>query len=962
MGSAEEAPYSDGLQRLAKLGLPEMKGAEWVKLTDDSERLFASSYQFRELSVRPSGNAWKLATDPPTYLEFGSAEEIEAPEDEDGDKGGEDDSKPGLLGKMLKNYREKNPEPEKKAVTPAPAVSKAAKDAEKITEALGKASVAEEVNNSIGWGNSNLHGRLMLFAAQLHAAGNSAEANALASALFQATENDAAVIDGAISHLADSQYDAAAARFFEDTDWEAYRGSVASLLEKFARGWANAPAVALLHSHLEKRSATPPKPSLPGITLNPDAVALLDKLLEKQADETSDEDLAEAQGVDLSRYPAEQRAQIIGMLRARGMSYSYSNGQPWLLPSGDGSATSGTSPIDKLKAMGMDGLIALAAVATDETLLPIRHTGERDSYYGGNESPAAAIRRRYASLSRPTSRGEIASALLSASIPTPDGDRFSPSSAPDPAELSLSAIEFWKKNKDKSPVELATIYITEGSSTQRSYASAFLSSSEDPAAHAAFEKTVLAADDPLSLIGDVDSYLDARKAAAKGFANAYMALVRENPPSDEDLQRTAAGYQIREAGGLENYLKRLSLKVGDVSLAKMLAEALKAKAPEEGEAPPILALSPAFQSVPLAECLEVCGKAADLASPAQWMEIHQLLRGRIYYELRNSEGDEGGEFQALSENVQEVWRPLIARTDPLPPEGDFPDYARAYGGKTTGDASAIILELATSPGLTYSLNSFAQIEGSPDAVITFARKRVEAWSSGKEPEPWPDAEKVSEDRTKEISSKLAGLKAGEIIAYAKSLNRDERLALMGILSEYGDENPAPPGILELRQTIVSLNPVFGQNHDPELVAKLGIAEGARITPELLTRISDALLADPAANNMTVIMFFPAAMNLGSNILAVSAKDLDAGKRRNLGFNYYADSFDGEGDPEAVCFVGVNSTTDIRTMKDGKPFTRETGNSAIGDFEKSLESKEAVLPYIRITLLTKEDIEKISNQE
>ena len=961
---ADEEPFSKGLDRIAELGLPDMKGAMWMKIPGDSESYFTSSYQFQEMAAKLSGNAWKRATDPPTYLEFGSAITLSSDQPETKTSDADGEAKPGLLGKMLQNYQDKNPEAEKKPKAPEPVVSQAAKDAAKLVKALEKASVVESVNDSIEYGSANLHGRLMLFAAQLQAAGETESANALAAALFKAVDNDSALIDGAISHLADTDYATAVNSFFETTDWQAYHTAIKALLEKFPRGWADAPAVALLSTNLEKRSATPPPLSLPGIAVKPEALALLDKLLVKHTVKTSDEALAKAQGMDLNQYPARQRAEMIQWLRANaGEGISFSDTSLWLLPSEGKGDEQTSSPIESIKAMRMDGFIALAAAVTDETLVPIRKQNEGGGYYSSSESPAALIRRRYANLARPISRGEIAAALISSAIPTQE-DPYSNSTPPDPADLAAQAIEFWKANKDKSGVELATLYIAEGSDNQRSFASSYLAASKDPAAHAAFEKTVLESNDPLSLIQAVESYLDARKAAAKTFANAYIKLIRDNPPSEEDLQRGMFGYQIREAGGIDNYLKKLSLKVGDVSLKKMIAEALRAKAEpteDEDEEPksPIAALATAIQGMPLHECLTAFGKARSAASPGQWMEIHQLLLGRIYYETRNRGGEEGGDTKALPEDVLEIWKTHIARTDELPAEGDFPKFARAYGAKTTGDGSALIVELAADPMLAYTLNHFAQAAESPEAVMAFARKRVEAWSSGAEPEPWPSSGSVSEERVGEISGKIDTLKADEIIPYAMSLPLSERLSLMEIV---GEEEAAPVGLLELRNTLVSLKPVFAQDHDAEAAAKLGLAVGDKITPELLTKIVDALLLDAANTSTTAVMLFPAPLNLGSSLYVTSVKDLDRTKLRSSGIEYTARLFAQHESPEAMCVIAVQNAADIRVLKDGKPVTLETDGSGLTALTEALESKSPTLPYIRIIVLTRADAEKINNQD
>ena len=964
---AEEKPFAKGLDRIAELGLPEMKGAMWTKLPGDSESHFTSSYQFQEMAAKLSGNAWKLPTEPPTYLEFGSASTLDSDQSKEEKSDDEGDAKPGLLGKMLRNYQDKNPEPEKAPKAPEPIVSQAAKDAEKIVKALGKASVVENINNGIEYGNANLHGRLMLFAAQLQAAGETDSANSLAAALFTAAENDSALIDGAISHLADTDYATAANAFFETTDWQAYHTAVKALLEKFPRGWADAPAVALLSSSLEKRAAAPPPLSLPGIAIKPEALALIDKLLVKQTIKTSDEALAKAQGVDLSRYPARQRAEMIHWLRSNaGEGVSFSDSSLWLLPSEGTKDKQPASPIEALKAMRMDGFIALTAALTDETLVPIRKQNDGGgSYYSSSESPAALIRSRYANLVRPISRGEIAIALISSALPTQE-DPYSNSTPPDPADLTAQAIEFWKTNKDKSGVELATLYIAEGNTNQRSLASTYLATSKDPAAHAAFEKTVLASNDPLSLIQAVEGYLDTRKAAAKPFATAYIKLIKENPPSDDELQRSTVGYYIREAGGIENYLKKLSLKVGDVSLGRMIADALRAKPTDDesgAKKSPIAALAPAIQGIPLHECLTAFGKARSTASPEQWMEIHHLLLGRIYYEARNN-GDNGEAkaAKALPDDVMKIWKPFIANTDALPAEGDFPKFTRTYGAKTTGDASTLLIEFASSPQLAYTINYFAQASGSSDAVMDFARKSVEAWSSGAEPEPWPSTDSVSEKRVEEISGKIGALKADEIIPYAMSLPLSERFSIMDIVNEYEEEDSLPEGLRELRSTLVSLKPVFDQEHDAEAAAKLGLAVGEKITPELLTKISDTLLLDAVNTSTTAVMLFPAPLNLGTSLYVTSAKDLDPAKLRNSGAQYAAGLFSQHDNPEAICVIAVQGAADIRLLKDGKPVTLESETSGLSVFNAALESKSPTLPSISIIVLTRADAEKINNQD
>ncbi len=978
-GQDEKIDFSEGLSRIAALGLPDMKGAEWVKLPDSNEQRFTNSYELQEMKIQPSGNTWKLKTDPPTYIDFGSNQPIEPPK-VDADSEELSSAKPSMLLKMLNYHKKPNPEEEKaaKPEDPEDNVALGIKDAAKMVESLGKAEAAENLNSSLHYSYSNCHGRLMLFAAQLHAAGQTESANALAAALFLATSDDSLLIDGAVSHLADNEYTKIASLFFETNDWQAYQKSLTALLKKFPRGWSNGPAVAMLVSNLEKRSTAPAKPSLPGIQLKPEAVALLDQLLVTSSSKISDEELTKEHGLDLSEYPPEHRGRLLAMLRAQG-SRRGSSENLWLLnpsktpePGADAAAT------DKLKAMGMDGLIALATVANDPTLTPYPNSRDQDSYYSSDESPEENLQKRYLTLNRPASRGEIASAILGSVIPTPEGDPYSGNNQPDPAELGETAIAFWKANKNKSSIELATVYITEGNDSQKSIASTFLCTSKDPAAHTAFEKIVLASTDPVFLITQVDQYISLRKLEAKPFANAYIKLVQDNPPDEQQLMRNTSGYVIRQAGGLENYLKRLSLKVGDVSLDKMIADALKEKKNPEpdnddpfsrrgrGESnSPIAALASSIQSIPINECLIAFGKAAKLATPEQWMEIHQVLLGRISRDEYSVEDGTPVEPEknatTLPKEVIELWKPLLARTEPIS-KNQTSTYFIGYGAKTTGDASTLLLELITSPEMVYGLRSIAEIQESPTAIMEFARKRVNAWTSEQKPEPWPSSEIVSEDRQEEISTKLPTLKSDEIIPYAKSLNLNERLVLMGIIESFSEENSTPPNLLELRQVIVSLKPVFDQNHDAEAAAKLGIKVGDRLTPELITKISDDFLKEPAANSKTTVSFMPAFMNLGVALTVNTVKDLTKPDNEINMISYLAQTFQQHGNPDALSFIQSSNSGDARVIQDGKVVTLESEESALTEFTKELQAKAPYISYVIISILTREDAEKISNQE
>ncbi len=971
--------FSEGLDLLAKLALPNMQGASWIKHTPKSQEPYTTNYSFREIDINLSGTIWKLADEKTTYLDFGSATTFQDNNTQNSDEKSSDES-PSIFGKMLRNYEKENPEPDKPEKKLEPPASLAEKDAQKIATSLTKESVTEEIEQAMEYGSSDLPARILIFAAQLKASGDTKSANLVANAIFAAVSDDSALIDKAISTLADVEYQAAASSFFASLDWKSYETKIKQLLTKYPRGWNNAPALKLLVARLEQRSSKPPEPSLPNITIKPEAIALLDQLLQDGKIDTtsSDEKIAEKYGYDLKRYTPQQRASIIAMIR-REYSVTYGDQTPWLLTVVEREEM--PSPLDQLKAMRMDGLIALASVAKDDTLTSIPYSNNSGysyySYGGSSRSLAEEILTRYNSLSRPASRGEIAVSLLASVIPNPSEDSYSSSEISDPDATQAAAIEFWKNNQSKTNIELATIYIQQGSSTQQRYALEYLTSSKDPKAIAAYENAILTSDSPVTHIASVNQYLTKRKAAAKSFADAYIKILKENPPSENELNRTQASWEIREAGGLDQYLKKLSVHVGDISLSKLITAALNKPHTPDPEDPskvsPILALAPTIQSLPLAECMTELGKAASKATPEQWLDINLILFQRIYYENRNLDEDADFSTAIPSPEILEIWKPLMAIKVPLPETSRVYKFIRPYGATTLGDAAAFTLELSNNPTLTNSLNNFAQLEGDGTAVLNFIKQRIVAYLTKATPEPWPSEIEIPEAKYEEIRKKLAELPTNEIIPYAKSLPLADRRALMEIVQGYDDEEtPAPPSLIDLKNTITSLTPVFHVGHDEKIPASLDIKLNQKITSDSISQIAKKLLEKPEEYSTTTVTFYPAACSLGVTAYAESNKDFEKVKGKSSNLSYQASLFNKDLNYKAIVIINGLGVNDVLGLKDGKlisvsselsedsPLRAEI--SPLENLDEMLKSKTATFSYVNLTILTADHAAKIRKLE
>jgi hypothetical protein len=272
--------------------------------------------------------------------------------------------------------------------------------------------------------------------------------------------------------------------------------------------------------------------------------------------------------------------------------------------------------------------------------------------------------------------------------------------------------------------------------------------------------------------------------------------------------------------------------------------------------------------------------------------------------------------------------------------------------------------------------------------MKFIRQRTDAYINSTTPEPWPVNALVSEQRSKEISEKISELPANEIIPYAQSLPLAERFILMKFVQSIGyhdeDENvdgfsspsddestessPVPKGLLELRNTIVSLNPIFRNDHNPDLVPPLGIAIGDKINTAFLNRLATLLLENAEKSSGTTIALYPAAISLGATIYTSQNKDFSREKISASYLPHVASLYSDISDHDAVVVFFGQGIDDIIALKDGKLISvsideNETENKkSLDSFDKILAENASTIPMIYMTVLTKKDAEKINKLE
>jgi len=930
---AQEAPsevdFGKGLEQLGRLaGLPEMRGAKWIKAGRSGEANM--DYELRQLRGGMKGSGWEIAGKP-GLLAFGQC------------------TMPAAAAEGAAAGGTAKPEPA------ASHESHAKADAATLSKALRDPEISRNYINQMKYGVTSFPGRCLIFAVQLHAAGETAAANDLAAAIFALTPVKSVMIDAAISEIANDEYTRATAKFFDGYNWQAYRDELKVLAGKFPRGWRDGPGVDLLISAVDKRvaGAAVGQPVLAGIELKPAAVDALKRLLaapDKQG--LSDAELLKKLGVDESEFPASQRAAYLAMLRDEAGEGFSRGSASWLLTE---EPADGTDPIQQLKALRMDGLIALAAVATDETLTPRGNRANGRSSRYSDEAPSAES--LYLALNRPQTRGELAMQLLAQVVPA--GKDREPI---DNEQMRDEAVEFWKEFRAKSPVELGGHYLAEGNSQQIQMAAEFLAASEDPAAHARFEEAVLAGD-PASFLSEVDLYLTKRGPAAADFFKAFSKAISEAQQGDESSDND---YLFSQAGGVGKYLLALSMKVGAVSLSEMVEAALKSapanpdedEEPEEGSSS-ISKLRTAIASVPMAECLKTFGAASSKATPNQLVDIHYLLLTRAVGSYERAPETDDSKATLPAETL-DLWRPLVANTTAFPEAHENTSMLESVGCKTLGDSAALVLELAEHPDSWRKLMELHQVVDSPADAFKVVHLRVQAALAGKAPPAWPSAASVSAERSAQIKSQIDKLPAAEIPPFAASLSLDERLALADILAQYDDEqNPPPPGLLELRSTVTSTAPrISWFPTDAELLQKSGVATGFVASPENIEKLLTHLASDTKQFSTVVLLFMPAPLHLGWVANAGRIDVSHAAASRQLDVEDVAEECMKQ-DAEAVIALNVEGVSGLWVVRKGKTEPLKTGESIMSSLKEIAAGKALELPPFSILVLSRLDAEKIT---
>lgn len=846
------ADYGSAFERLVKLGLPDSKGAKYVKLTLHGEAGKAAQmrqYQYGQHSMGSSvklgakGNAWLL---PDRKGEEGLANLIHSEYETVRVK--KKQKRGGLMRLLV------GPEKESKVGVAAGdwTDQDALADANQILKSIDEQSASGRVFQADRWGYSDDEAKwcagILVQACHLYRAGFTKEANMIADKLLGLAPEPVRVIDHVVNNLAQRQYNLLAENFFKDKDWEAYRDGSKKLLVQFTRGWKSSEGVEVLVQQLDKRikGAKPELKQLKGVSLNAEAVTIMDGLLAQEKPVVVDVPMCWILGDEILKQCSSNPN--VGY-------YLKPSKQKW---------------VKEMSGIGMDGLIALAAAVSDDSLMAAKmgqnendyssYSGMRFSSRSGGDDAATA---QYAALKRPCSRGEIARKMLERTLPDAENELSSMSSS----EVQAIAYQWWLKHRSDSPPQLVRHFFKEGNSQQQMIALVALMKSGDDGDAKVVEEFILKNEEPDEQTQMVTLYLKEKKGKAKPFFVSYSKILKEYTA---DLDEDEIDWQIRQAGGVDKFLKKLEVYVKNISPDKILADMRSGKLKGKEGLGMLKIVLPDGEIVKhLPAIVNIARHQKIMKEQIELLDEMSKILSQEYYEKyynqeKPAEGDKEYEkyLTTLIEPSKEDWQYFLSQTE-LVKDRDHLNGApslAAYIGWT--------IENLYFPQHQRSFYALNQIMNT-DELWQFGIKRSAAVMKEGAQAYFPDPKNVKEERRLEIRQKLKPMSSDDILSYHKELSLDERLAWADVLKGFGEQ--LPKGVSGLRKRVVKVNWPSLAEKDKSLKQKLDdLVQGEVVDQVMLDALLDFMLGNAQTHHDLATYIQSAGENGFGFVVQVSA--------------------------------------------------------------------------------------------
>ncbi|YCM44430.1 hypothetical protein V2O64_00160 [Verrucomicrobiaceae bacterium 227] len=834
--------YSLAFQKLIALGFPDAKGASYIKLKfakTDREQGRSDSY-YNNFELKRDGDAWLLPEKDPKspareiIHEGFLVTKVAAKE------------KRNLIVRLFAGDDDKTRNGLRKAewidIDPA-------KEVAEILAQLETAEAREGLFDRDTWSYDqsalSTLGELLMMACHLHQSGHPGEAHKLANTILTNAPYPFKVIDQVVDQLASSEYRNLLDQLYTTRDWQAYLKGIRDLSAKYPRGWSDHPGLKILIHQVASHVRTAQKEITPfkGLPLDPEILKTLDQL-----------------------YTPAEGLQSVTAIAPSCWVFNPAND----LESEYGNNGSITPAVASIVSQGMAAFPTLIAASAEPTLIPASfqrpQSGSRRTSYdfiNGETNALDLEQSTYRKMDRPCTRGEIARSIILQTLPAGNTNWDSLS----PEEFQLFAHDWWLAHKEKPFAQIAISFLKGGDDEQQSLALQAIMQSDDESAFPLIESFILESDSLLERVELVQKYLKRRRSKGREFHDTYLTKLREE--FDTRFGEQGNSEQI------EDYFKKttsaLAVLVDDISPDKIMAEISSGKRTAE-EGFPLLAVA-IGEGAYLKNLGTILPFINELQEPSDRLTGLANLQRWIYQSNVNAEepAPEGEPLTDHQKNLRELasahletWQKFLARTDTLTiPAKQLVNY---QSPPSEAHYAAMIMAGIHFPEANGSIRELSQVASSDELWNLHLEQMTTFAKTNQAPVP-PRSNNVPAEQKDAILAKVKGLPTSEIIAYRKSLNLSERLALVEMLASL-EEIPAQ---------IQALSTVC-QN--------INWTRASDIPADLRTKIESAIINQPISDEMVrnafevmsqeeagiVLIFQPAATSLsGPRILAWSTR-------------------------------------------------------------------------------------------
>jgi hypothetical protein len=906
--------YSRGFLKFYKLGLPNVKGAKYVKLQMYSSGGYSSGGMY---DLQLSGDAWLIEENEtgPSKFVTGDCKIVEIYDNK-------------KLQKILKEERKAKEKEDEKAGKKKPATRVVryygqdekgriggtwkevdlSKDIAKTIKYLKKQQGDENKRRQFSYSDS--YGTLFLRSMHYHAQGHADEANEIVGILFEMSQDRRQVILKALNRLADNGYDEVMSKFSKEADWPVLLTDLTGLLRRFTVGWKKGPAVKRLYDNVKARVAQPTPPAIAGLSAADQALAAELATLEK---------------------PSQSRQNGYGMY----------GGQIWVLTKPKKSKKSKKSDasekpdvLTRLRLGGMDSVPLLIALLEDEYLTKMDNQSlSGRTYYSSSRSGAMSeeqLEQMYKSLRRPATRGEIAFKLLQ---PLPLAEEEHSSRWEDAGELAVACKEWYEASKTNSVMQLAKMYMASPNSQQSRAAMQYLIKYGGESETAMIEKTLLEADSSGQDTYMVQQYVSLRQEKAKDFVARYEVALTNQMETSEDEMFQNKGYKKQIA----RQIKQLKDIVSARPAAEVIADIIAGKTKLEDEAQ---ALRTGLGKLKTDEILDLLLSSALKAKESKLRRSllstaaqARYMRSYNRYAMMD-EGDEEEESPKLDIKTHEaLWKQLLADKT----EVEDRSWGAASGKITIAQFSASIIEGLYAEGDAGMARQSRGALGS-DAMLLLEKRAAERLQgkTGDELTQFPSADNVSEEQLAAILAKLKAADGAALITLVKALTPDQQLA---VAADIDEEDPLN---VELSPYALVIRDVNLKTEDAATVAALNAFKGKKISKALVEMLKKTTEQIVTRGNVATVALTRRA-NLKGVVMSVKEIKSDSDEFKPMTRNYGRQSKKGvaviRGGVQAGQGLYANTTWNLKveipeakgdSAKKGDPKKAETKKAASDD--------------------------------